>query len=43
MQENMNAKREQVTPQEMENLSGENSRRIGKDTEHHKETLNTAM
>jgi len=43
MPANMTAKREQVTPQEMENLSVENSRRVLKDTENYKDTLNTAM
>ena len=43
MPDNTTAKREQVTPQEMENLSGENSRRVLKDTENYKNTLNTAM
>ena len=41
--DNMTAKREQVALEEVENLSGENSRRVLKDTEHYKETLNTAM
>ena len=41
--DNMIAKREQVTPQEVENLSGQNCRRILKDTDNYKETLNTAM
>ena len=42
MSDNVTAKREQVV-QEAENLSGENSRRVLKDTENYKETLNTAM
>ena len=41
--DNMAARREQVILQGVENLSGENSRRVLKDTEHYKETLNTAM
>ncbi|XP_020612190.1 tachykinin-like peptides receptor 86C [Orbicella faveolata] len=43
MPDNMTAKREHVTPQEMENLSAENIRRVLKDTETYKDTLNTAM
>jgi len=43
MPDNMTAKREHVTPQGVENLSGENSRRVLKDTENYKDTLNTAM
>ena len=41
--DNMTAKREQVTLKEVRNLSGENCRRVLKDTENYKDTLNTAM
>ena len=43
MPDNMTAKREQVALQEVENHSGENSRRVLKNTENYIETLNTAM
>lgn len=41
--DNMTAKREHVSLQRVKNLSGENCRRVLKDTENYKETLNTAM
>ena len=41
--DNMTAKREHVTLQGVKNLSGENCRRVLKDTENYKETLNTTM
>ena len=41
--DNMTAKREQVTLKEVKNLSGESCRRVLKDTENYKETLNTAL
>ena len=43
MPDNMAVKRERVAQQEVENLSGGNSRRVLKDTENYKETLNTAL
>jgi len=36
-------KREQVGPQEMENLTGDNCRRVLKETKNYKDTLNTAL
>ena len=41
--DNVTAKREHVTLQGVKNLSGENCRRVLKDTENYKETLNTTM